>query len=99
MARHFGFTQIKPRASSSIGWFSKYDANILGGSLLGIGMSLTGACPGTVLPQIATGVKSSLLVGVGGILGAMIFERYFKKDVTQEKVRFSHPNASNEVTD
>lgn len=50
-------------------------------------MALTGACPGTVLPQIATGVKSSLFVGVGGILGAMIFERYVR--VTREQVRTS----------
>jgi hypothetical protein len=49
-------------------------------------MSLTGACPGTVLPQISTGVGSSLFVGLGGILGAMLFERYVEKNVTQGEV-------------
>jgi hypothetical protein len=43
--------------------------------MLGVGMALTGSCPGTVLPQIVTGVRSGLLVGIGGILGAIQFTR------------------------
>ena len=49
-------------------------------------MSLTGACPGTVLPQIATGVGSSLFVGIGGIIGAKLFEVFVAKQVTQGEV-------------
>ena len=49
-------------------------------------MSLTGACPGTVLPQIATGVRSGLTVGLGGIFGAMLSERFVEKDVVEGEV-------------
>ena len=88
IARANGYTSIQPSACSSVAYFSRYDANILGGSLLGIGMSLTGACPGTVLPQIATGVGSSLLVGIGGIVGAIIFERFIEEQVTRNEISF-----------
>ncbi|RMD43729.1 hypothetical protein DV735_g1398, partial [Chaetothyriales sp. CBS 134920] len=45
---------------------TRHDGNILGGALLGAGMSLTGACPGTVLVQLGVGV------GVGG--SVLIYE-------------------------
>lgn len=41
--------------------------------MLGMGMALTGACPGTVLVQVATGVKSGYFVLVGGLLGGTIY--------------------------
>ncbi|KAG0645819.1 non sense mediated decay [Hyphodiscus hymeniophilus] len=80
-----GVAKVQPRASSTVGLFGRYDANIIGGVLLGIGSSLTGACPGTVFPQIATGVRSSLFVFLGGITGAVLFERLAAKSVTQGK--------------
>lgn len=49
-------------------------------------MSLTGACPGTVLPQLATGVPSSLFIGIGGILGGMVFATFVDKKVTRGEV-------------
>ena len=82
-----------------MGLFGSYDANIIGGSLLGIGMSLTGACPGTVLPQIATGVRSSLYVGIGGILGAMLFAKYVAKVVTRSEVSSLDTNSFNGLND
>lgn len=42
-------------------------------------MALTGACPGTVLPQIATGIPSAPLVLLGGILGGIIYSKYGKQ--------------------
>ena len=39
-------------------------------------MTLTGACPGTVLVQIATGITSGLPVLFGGLLGGIAFVRY-----------------------
>lgn len=39
-------------------------------------MTLTGACPGTVLPQIATGVVSGPLVLVGGVLGGAAYVQF-----------------------
>lgn len=70
-----GKAQCSPRQASSYGLFGPYDANILGGLLLGAGMTLTGSCPGTVLVQLATGVKSSLYVAVGTVVGGALFSR------------------------
>ncbi len=47
------------RSNSTLNWFSAYDGNIVGGALVGVGMSLTGACPGTVIVQLAQGIPSS----------------------------------------
>lgn len=41
--------------------------------MIGTGMALTGACPGTVLVQVATGVQSGYFVLVGGLIGGTIF--------------------------
>jgi hypothetical protein len=41
-------------------------------------MTLTGACPGSVLPQIATGVKSGPMVVLGMMLGGILYSRYGK---------------------
>lgn len=60
------------RKSSSLGLFP-YDGNFLGGAMIGIGMSVTGACPGTVLVQAGTGMLQAALVAVGGIMGAHLF--------------------------
>ena len=57
--------------------------------MLGVGMALTGACPGTVLPQIATGLRSGLLVGIGGILGAMLYTKKGFERSTSDEVRFT----------
>ncbi len=50
-----------------------YGANILGGLMLGEGITLAGGCPGTVLAQIGAGYKDSWLVLLGGIAGALTF--------------------------
>ncbi|KAL3422721.1 YeeE/YedE family protein [Phlyctema vagabunda] len=73
-----GLTKCNPRTPSSLGWFSKYDGNIVGGLLIGSGMTLTGACPGTSLVQLAAGVRSGKLVVCGGVLGGIIYSRFGK---------------------
>ena len=50
-----------------------YGAHILGGLMLGAGITLAGGCPGTVLAQIGAGYKDSWLVLLGGIGGALTF--------------------------
>ena len=65
----------QPRKESSIGWYGPYDANVLGGVLVGVGMTLTGACPGTVVVQLATGIKSGIPTAVGGLVGGILFAR------------------------
>ncbi|TVY93505.1 hypothetical protein LAWI1_G000772 [Lachnellula willkommii] len=77
-ARKLGISQCPPPSPSTLGWFnghamSSIDGNILGGVLLGLGMTLTGACPGTVLVQVASGVRSGYLAMVGGVLGGAIY--------------------------
>ncbi|EXJ87684.1 hypothetical protein A1O1_04608 [Capronia coronata CBS 617.96] len=74
-ANRSGYARLPHRTDSSYGWFMKYDANVVGGLLQGIGMTLTGACPGTVLVQIGLGMKSAWNVAVGGVLAGIVFAR------------------------
>ena len=50
-----------------------FAADIAGGLLLGAGITLAGACPGTVAAQIGAGYKDSWFTLAGGILGALVF--------------------------
>ncbi|KAF2441866.1 YeeE/YedE family protein [Karstenula rhodostoma CBS 690.94] len=68
-------SKSNPRPPSPLGLFSRYDGNILGGLLVGLGMALTGACPGTVLVQLATGIRSGWYVLAGGIVGGILYSR------------------------
>lgn len=50
-----------------------YYANIAGGLLLGLGMVLSGACPGTVLAQVGAGYKDAWFTIIGGLAGAFTY--------------------------
>jgi hypothetical protein len=50
-----------------------YGADIIGGLILGAGITLAGACPGTVFAQIGVGYKDSWLILIGGLAGALTF--------------------------
>jgi uncharacterized membrane protein YedE/YeeE len=50
-----------------------WQADIVGGLLLGVGISIAGACPGTVFAQIGAGYRDAWFTVAGGILGAMTF--------------------------
>ena len=50
-----------------------YAADALGGALLGAGITLAGACPGTVAAQIGVGYRDAWLTLAGGLLGALAF--------------------------
>jgi len=71
-----GSVPTKPRTPSSLGLFSYYDGNLIGGLMIGLGMTLTGACPGTVLVQVAAGVSSGYYVLLGGVLAGIVYARY-----------------------
>lgn len=73
-----GIAKRSVRSNSTLGWFSPYDGNIIGGALLGIGMSLTGACPGTVVVQIAQGFHSSRATMLGALLGGAFYAKLGK---------------------
>jgi len=85
LSHKLNISQCKPRTPSTLNWFSPYDGNILGGALLGCGMALTGACPGTVLPQVATGIPSGPLVLLGGLLGGILFSKFGKPLIAEVK--------------
>jgi uncharacterized membrane protein YedE/YeeE len=74
-ANRSGYANLSHRTDSSYGWFMKYDANIIGGLLQGIGMTLTGSCPGSVLVQLGLGIKSAPKVALGCILGGLAFAK------------------------
>jgi hypothetical protein len=50
-----------------------WQADIVGGLLLGAGISIAGACPGTVLAQIGAGYRDAWFTVAGGVMGAMAF--------------------------
>src|SRR5512140_3971435 len=49
----FGFVKLQPKAAF-------YAADLVGGALLGVGLALAGACPGTTLAQIGAGYRDAL---------------------------------------
>ncbi|KAK4240351.1 hypothetical protein C8A03DRAFT_13275 [Achaetomium macrosporum] len=68
-------TTLPPRPASTLDLLSwtRYDGNILGGALLGAGMAVCGACPGTVLAQLGVGVRSGRWALVGAVLGGGVW--------------------------
>jgi uncharacterized protein len=45
----------------------------VGGAILGVGIVIAGACPGTVLAQIGSGYRDAIWTFVGGLFGALAF--------------------------
>jgi uncharacterized protein len=62
----FGFVKLQPKAAL-------YAADAVGGFVLGIGIALAGACPGTVLAQIGAGYRDALFTVAGGLAGAIAY--------------------------
>ena len=62
----FGFAKLSPKATL-------FAADIVGGAVLGVGIVIAGACPGTVLAQIGTGYKDAIFTFTGGLFGALAF--------------------------
>lgn len=62
----FGIVKLHPKGTLFV-------ADIAGGLLLGAGITLAGACPGTVAAQIGAGYKDSWFTLAGGVLGALVF--------------------------
>ncbi|KAL0944251.1 YeeE/YedE family protein [Colletotrichum truncatum] len=87
-----GYVHPKPRSPSRLGLFSEYDGNILGGSLLGAGMALSGSCPGTVLAQIATGSPSGVYVLGGAALAGIAWTGFLQKVITSNAANAAPEN-------
>ena len=58
-----------------------FKADIIGGLILGAGIALAGACPGTALAQIGAGYRDAWFIVVGGIAGALTYG-YFDAPIT-----------------
>lgn len=62
----FGIVKLAPKAAM-------YYADIIGGVILGAGIALAGACPGTTLAQVGAGYRDALFTLVGGLSGAVAY--------------------------
>ncbi len=62
----FGFTKLFPKPVL-------FGADVIGGLLLGAGIALAGACPGTVAAQIGVGYRDAWFTLIGGLGGAVAF--------------------------
>ena len=62
----FGYVKLQPKAAL-------YAADIVGGLILGAGITLAGACPGTTLAQVGAGYRDALFTLLGGLFGAVAF--------------------------
>jgi len=62
----FGFVKLSPKPAL-------YAADIIGGLILGAGIALAGACPGTTLAQIGAGYRDALFTLLGGLAGAVAY--------------------------
>ncbi|KAJ3073084.1 hypothetical protein HDU98_002290 [Podochytrium sp. JEL0797] len=72
---------VKPPTSAGINALGAYGSNILGGAAVGAGMTLAGACPGTVFLQFGTGIPHGVFLLVGVLLGSVSYG-YFHKWIT-----------------
>ncbi|OIW22653.1 hypothetical protein CONLIGDRAFT_625696 [Coniochaeta ligniaria NRRL 30616] len=77
----FDRLNLKPRNASNLGLLGRYDGNIIGGMLLGTGMALSGACPGTILVQVAVGIPSGFFALGGAALGGIFWTGFLKPSV------------------
>jgi uncharacterized protein len=62
----FGVVKLQPKAAL-------YAADIVGGLILGAGITLAGACPGTTLAQLGAGYRDAFFTLLGGLSGAIAF--------------------------
>lgn len=59
--------------SVAVGEARGVPAVVVGAGMLGVGMALTGSCPGTVFAQIAAGSDAAKFILLGGVLGGAAF--------------------------
>ncbi|KAI1647997.1 uncharacterized protein F4817DRAFT_88929 [Daldinia loculata] len=76
--QRLGCLRLNPRDYSTLGIFGALDGNIIGGLILGAGLSVSGSCPGTVFAQVGAGIRSGLYTLGGGILGGIIWSGFLR---------------------
>jgi len=73
-------------------------AVIVGPALLGMGMAISGSCPGTVFAQLGAGSFGALFVLAGGLCGAYGFSVFFRYlEAKRETELLSEPKLSTET--
>ncbi|KAL1876529.1 hypothetical protein Daus18300_002773 [Diaporthe australafricana] len=84
-----------PRSYSSAGLLSfSLDGNVIGGAMLGAGMSLAASCPGMVFPQVALGVPSALTTLAGASVGGMLWSTVLRPFIAARQQRGSAAKAT-----
>lgn len=69
---YLGRFKRSAKPAASFGLVSKFEANVLGGAMVGIGMAVTGACPGTVIVQVAAGISNTMSTLMGALFGSWL---------------------------
>ncbi|KAI0817846.1 hypothetical protein GGR55DRAFT_673675 [Xylaria sp. FL0064] len=92
LCQKLGYIHVKPRGYSSLGLFGPLDGNIIGGYMLGIGMTLSGSCPGTVFAQVGAGVRSGLYTLGGSVLGGIIYSSFVRPTLAALKSKNPPPS-------
>jgi uncharacterized membrane protein YedE/YeeE len=98
---HLNILKRPVRSNVPLGTSSPYGGNLLGGALVGLGMSISGACPGTVLVQLAQGIPSARAAGIGAVLGGIAYgstpfaQASPSSSSTTEPIRSRSPKRSN----
>ncbi|CAF0840028.1 unnamed protein product [Adineta steineri] len=59
---------------------------IFGGTLIGLGMVVSGSCPGTVFVQVGSGILNSLFTCLGGLLGTYFYYMLIHDRVSHTKL-------------
>ena len=69
LLHEMGFVTLHPKPVHGV-------ADILGGVLIGVGMTLAGGCPVMILAQIGAGYRDAWCVVLGGLAGALTFAAF-----------------------
>jgi len=93
-AQKLGYVKLSPRNFSTFGVLGPFDGNIVGGMLLGTGMLLSGACPGTVLAQIGVGVRSGYYAFEGATIAGIVWSGFLRKFVRCERPADDKPKTA-----
>lgn len=68
-----GYLQLSAKKASPLGRYTRFGGNVVGGLLIGFGMALSGACPGTVLIQAVQSIPSGIYATLGSFLGGAAY--------------------------
>ena len=65
--------RVATKLALGFGLLRGFGANIVGGLIMGAGIFVSGACPGTLMAQVGSGVPKSLWTLAGAFTGAGLF--------------------------